>query len=405
MRALTVISVTLALTACSGAPPPADDTVVDDGTETAAPLPTPFPVTWDSSRTALREQSTATVGGVTFDLAMYENAAYHCAGSGNYRFLVASPAGATDAPLWVLLGGDSPGHFDPACAADASSPDCVYHPSSGRGAIDAPDMNKLKAALMAHLKGDFMGSTFKANIAAKRAQAGSRLLVMGGCDDDLYSGLGTVDANNPTHGITSDGFLATAAAIDYTVHQASSPSTHVILHGTGGGAAGAFTVARGLFEHGVRVNGVVSDSYLLNDYLLALDQSKCFDENDFDTRYSIAAVGQKVGFFAEREDFFPRGSYAAGYDVPLFDVYSLRDSACCGTAPLVAGAGGNRSNCAYIHSGVKALVDAGTPGVAQWEVDSAEHNLTLSANQAELVSALQAWVQTIESTGATPPTW
>ena len=190
--------------------------------------------------------SSTTSGGWRYDY--YRNDAYPCAVSGYQTFVIATKVGSSPTasrPLWVKMHGGGVGWFDT---------DGTVEPSAGFTTEESA----------ATLEG-YLDAGLTAQVRA--APEGFRVLAVSMCDHDLYAGTGAVDPYNPHtqpdgSPITTNGLVATKAAIDFTMAQ--YPTTKYFLHGTSAGGAGAFNVAWGMQLQDRPPAGVVSDSGVLN---------------------------------------------------------------------------------------------------------------------------------------------
>ena len=219
----------------------------------AAPVPVLEPVVRDSTQVALDEQRTLSQFGSSWEFDYYVNGAYECGLSGNYSFMVVNPAGDPDAeaPLWVYLHGGGVGYFDTDgeyVAINGQDEHSWNHQETFDGLIGIVEEKVLAG------NGQLEDQTL-----VRRIQERYRVLVVSYCDHDQYSGLGTPYLNHPTNPAAEvNGLQATMAAIDYTA--ANYPTTHVWVHGTSAGSAGAWAVGSSYGHEGAALTGVIVDS-------------------------------------------------------------------------------------------------------------------------------------------------
>ena len=318
-------------------------------------VPVLEPVVRDSTQVALDEQRTLSQFGSSWEFDYYVNGAYECGLSGNYSFMVVNPAGDPDAeaPLWVYLHGGGVGYFDADgeyVAINGQDEHSWNHQETFDGLIGIVEEKVLAG------NGQLEDQTL-----VRRIEEGYRVLVVSYCDHDQYSGLGTPYPNHPMNPAAEvNGLQATMAAIDYTA--ANYPTTHVWVHGTSAGSAGAWAVGSSYGHEGAALTGVIVDSSNTGPQKIILGNTlKGTDGFPAGADFDSQGVTDKIGLFADLDQFVHPEAQVAHRDfrsVPVLFVYGLADPFCGGTLPpipeaVAAGSG----NCEYLWIDHAAAID------------------------------------------------
>jgi acetyl esterase/lipase len=308
-----------------------------------------FPRT--SGQIWLAEQQTISGDGVSIDVDFYRNPAYDCGLSGSYTFSVFNPIYDPDgaAPLWVYLHGGGVGYFDQwggYHATVGASQHSWNHEESASGLVDHVVRRTIG------LDGQPMDTTL-----TRRITQGYRVLVVSMCDHDLYAGTGSPYPNSPT-GDTTDGLLATLAAVDYTT--ANYETTHVFAHGTSAGSVGAFALAFSLAAEQRPLTGVVADSYVVTDRNFAIfDTFAGAFGFPFGGSFEVRQAIEKVGLFADPSaGLHPEAQIASGFvATPVLFVGGDADPFCGGNQlPVPEAAAFGLNNCDWVYDGVRNAV-------------------------------------------------
>ncbi len=255
------------------------------------------------------EMSTTESNGWT--VRYFENRAYPCSISGYQTFVVATKVGSDDqtvAPLWVYMHGGGVGHFNAQSQAQRPS----FMDQEGSAQLSA----KLQTGLVQRLA----------------AQPGEsyRLMSVSYCSHDLYAGTNTTDLNNPDPARTTNGQLATNAAIRFVTQ--NYPTNDFFLHGGSAGSAGTFHNAWALQRQGLTPAGIVADSGVINfDFELVQQQigSECARGQE-EGELIMARWDSEVADPANQ----PHLLVSSGrLTVPIMQVWSLADKNPCGAEP------------------------------------------------------------------------
>ena len=259
---------------------------------------------------------------------LYRNLAYTCGVRGYQTFVIASPVNIPEDeahPLWVRMHGGGVGAFD----SDGMYLPNWFYPDS----LDEETSRQLARPLQ------------ETGLVAKIQDhpARFRFLLPSMCDHDLFSGIGLPEPNNPhfpdENGRlrSADGLLATKAALAFTLSRYKT--THVFLHGTSAGAAGAFSVTHSFEIQGLKLSGIIMDSGIIDDRWIEIIQrvarqnlAACVDYLPME---DAKLLTEKIGpIFAP--DSLPKNLVSSGeMSVPIFLVWNRGDPTFCGEAPIV----------------------------------------------------------------------
>ncbi len=260
--------------------------------------------------------SSTTSNGWRYDF--YRNNAYHCAISGYQTFVIGTQVGSSATatrPLWVKMHGGGVGYFDP----------------TGKAQPSAANKTEESATALRNRLDDGLSTRVTSG------PEGWRFLAVSMCSHDIYAGTNTPDANNPNTNVdgtpvTTNGLLATKAAIDYTMRQ--YPTDDYFLHGGSAGSAGSFNVAWGMQTQGRPPTGIVADSGILN---------QSYEEAQIDQHLPCARTAQTAAIVPTRFDADianpsnqPDLILADGrFTVPTMHVWDHGDPNVCGYTPIV----------------------------------------------------------------------
>jgi len=248
----------------------------------------------------------------------YRNYAYTCGYEGYQTFLLAYredvPLSAAR-PLWMRLHGGGGG---------AWLGDGTYSPS-----VHFPRMLQEEGfkALGQHFRDRGLLEY------VKNHSAGFRFLLPSLCDHDFYSGVGQPDLNNPNNPDENgeerrlDGLRANLAALAFARQRLNAE--HVFLHGTSAGSMGAMSLTAALGRQGTHLSGSVSDSWVLNSYLLPLMLSGCRGLRGVPTPADPDLFLDRLGFYAKDENL-PDVAVSEGLvQTPLFLLWDRDDPGMC----------------------------------------------------------------------------
>ena len=323
-----------------------EDVMDEDYVLGADDLP-PIPeVRRTTERVAIADVRNVTYESANQNVQFYRNAAYDCGLTGKYTFMVANPINGNaedEAPLWVYMHGGGSGYWDGDgnyIAVLQQTEDTWNHEETFDDLIRTITVRILEK-----------DETIEDNTLTRRIKERYRMLVVSMCDHDQYLGIGTTYPNNPVNPDAEvNGLQATMAAIDYTT--ANYPTTHVFVHGTSAGSAGAYAVGMSYASEGVALTGIVSDSLLGTRGSLITDLLA--DEPDFSMQqgYSIAAFEEKVGPWADDNNRLrPEDRFGAGFNMtPNLMIGGLVDPRCGAIHEPIpeAAADGFDNNCAWM---------------------------------------------------------
>ena len=251
------------------------------------------------------------------------NHAYTCGVSGYQTFLLAyrkdTPL-SERRPLWMRLHGGGGGTW----LRDGTYSPPVHYPRM----LDEETFKLLKIhfgdpGLLEYVRGH---------------SAGFRFLVPSLCDHDFYSGTGQIDPYNPHSPDENgekrrvDGLPANLSALAFARERLNSG--HVFVHGTSAGSMGAMTLTVALGRQGTRLSGTVSDSWVMNSYILPLIASGCREERGVASPQDHSLFFNRIGFYGKVENL-PEVAVAGGrVRTPLFLMWSRDDPGMCGQKML-----------------------------------------------------------------------
>ena len=307
----------------------------------------------DTTQITLDEERTVSQSGQSWEVDYYVNDAYECGLSGNYSFMVMNPGGNPDAeaPLWVYLHGGGQGYWDENGDYQGltfQDEDSWNHQETLDGLIDGVQARVI----------DGNGQPEDQTLV-RRIQEGYRLLVVGYCDHDFYSGLGTPYPNHPTNPDAEvNGLQATMAAIDFTA--ANYPTTQVWAHGTSAGSVGVWSLASSYGAEGTPLTGIVADSGavapglsdIFDEYLLSGDLN-------YMTTWEPAGTTEKIGFFAnDAIPVFPEAQITNVdfRSVPSLFIVGSADPFCAGQLAPVPEAAPGVTNCEHAYGGLDQAI-------------------------------------------------
>ncbi|MBI2897962.1 MAG: hypothetical protein HYY06_30680 [Deltaproteobacteria bacterium] len=289
----------------------------------------------------------------------FRNRAYTCGHAGYQTFTIAYPtdlAKDEKRPLWTRMHGGGTGAF----LADGSYEPPEFHP----GSLDEEGRNL--AALLTET-----GLVAKVRARPERF----RFLMPSMCDHDMYSGVGLPEPHDPHQPDengeprAADGLLATRAAVAYALAEVST--SHLFVHGTSAGSAGAFSLSYSLERAGLRVNGVVNDSGVIDDAVADVeaqvgDTGTCQNAEPAEFFQLLAA---KVGPLVGDPWFSPAALVARGEATfPIMHVWDHGDYGCCGDALVTytdeEGAERSMAACDRVHGALATAIDEVNPGGA-----------------------------------------
>jgi len=259
--------------------------------------------------------SSTTQGGWQTDL--YVNNAYPCAISGHQTFAIQHRVGTaptTPAPLWVRMHGGGVGYWD----------------TSTQPATFRPDTKMTAQEDLATLQ-SMAGSGLLTLV--KNDPAGFRILLVSYCDRDVYGGTNAPDPGNPNPSITTNGLVATKAAIQFT--EAGFATTKLFLQGTSAGSAGAYAVAWGLQTQGVPLAGIVADSGIINTEAKEAEVAQGLPCTT-DGALNVGAVKARVDPLLGNVDNEPDKLVTRGdLTVPIAQLWNHGDPTQCGSTPMM----------------------------------------------------------------------
>ena len=249
----------------------------------------------------------------------YRNHAYTCGVSGYQTFLLAyredTPL-SERRPLWMRLHGGGGGTW----LRDGTYSPPVHYPRM----LNEESFKLLKRhfgdpGLLEYVRGH---------------SAGFRFLVASLCDHDFYSGVGQIDPYNPHNPDENgkkcrlDGLPANLSALAFARGRLNSG--HVFVHGTSAGSIGTMTLTIALGRQGQTLSGAISDSWVMNGYLLPLMDSGCRDQRNVSTPTDHTLFLDRIGFYARAENL-PEVAVSRGLvKTPLFLMWSRGDPGMCG---------------------------------------------------------------------------
>ena len=360
-----------------------------------------FPLNYSMNQIEMVQEQQYPIFGQPYVGRLYRNNAYKCGKSGYFTFLTVEAVAATGQPkgLWVLLHGGGVGYFDVQGN---------YH--GGEGALVEETAGDLLNEALAHIFDD--DDDLMNTILAMRAADGYRFLLPSMCDHDLYGGMGNPHPHDPywDGGDTVDGLVATMAAIDFTVNgygqHPAHPSTHVFVHGTSAGSAGAYNVTHAFSRNGIRLTGGLLDSYLVSERSQALFGTGCTPSEDSDPNFDSDEVVAKVGAFVSEGGLFLENIISGPFAIPYFDLITTGDEYCCGdhTVGPVAVQAGYDNNCEYIHGlVVDAIHNLPKPNLHRALIIPLEDAHSISKSQGPWQPELEKWYQAILASNPPPP--
>ncbi len=248
----------------------------------------------------------------------YRNQAYTCGVNGYQTFLLAyredTPL-SERRPLWMHLHGEGGGTW---------LPDGTYSPPRWVRMLDeesfkVPKYHFRRPGLLEYVRGH---------------SAGFRFLVPSLCDHDFYSGVGQVDPYNPHNPDENgkkrrvDGLPANLSALAFARERLNSG--HVFVHGQSAGSIGTMTLTIALGRQGQRLSGAISDSWVMNGYLLPLMDSGCRGQRNIPTPTDHTLFMDRMGFYARPENL-PEVAVSRGLvKTPVFLIWSRDDPGMCG---------------------------------------------------------------------------
>ena len=263
----------------------------------------------------------------------FRHGAYHCGVKGSQTFLVLNPPGKDwkePLPLWMSLHGGGLAAFNKSGE---------YIPVSLK---NSKLMNETSSDLLlrrfVHGAGadDWKtpGSSWppKGGINAHIVASGKfRILLPSMCDNDVYSGVGTPDPNNPNQPAGQkpmvDGLLAIRAALQYV--RDNFPISKTFLRGCSAGSVGVLTLVHRLSREKEKIAGVIADSAVISDYWRTIyDFSKqgntCFSWHVSEPSFHDTRVGPYMLSKNRIENNMDK------ILSPLYLVWSTGDVAFCG---------------------------------------------------------------------------
>jgi hypothetical protein len=311
------------------------------------------PVSRSTDNIQLTDSETLPVNqNISIELEYFDNPDYSCGLSGNHTFEVLGPYNNANlnAPLWVYLHGGGAGYYDAGQ---------VYRTQID---LDANAFNHEESfATLQELDPDHpaTGSAQQDRTITRRISDRYRVLVVGYCDHDNYSGLGTPYPNNPTGGDV-DGLQAAMAAIEYVATNYST--TDIFVHGTDAGSFGAWSVGQAFHQSGVNLTGLIMDSGIVTP---RYDQILSEFTGDAGFPYGVGFDQQglidKIGIFANPAmPYHPEATVNAGFDaVPMLVVAGKLDPEAGGNQPAIpAASGAGQGNVEWLYDGLQQAVDA-----------------------------------------------
>ncbi len=315
-----------------------------------------FPVTTDRTQIELVSTDSLVIDGKTYRRQLYRNKAYRCGVSGYFTFIIIERVGSENAvaPLWVWLQGGGVGHFDNNNQYQGSSVLINTEPNA----------STLTGSFGAAFTNSSAGYIGKQVVIPRRLQQGYRVLSSALCDHDLYGGMGNIYPNDPNWaGQPPDrveGLQATISAILFAAKGnelvgaakiAPHPTSLLFLHGGSAGSAGSYHVAAAMARMGLKPNGAILDSYLVNPNYKTLVQNRCTPVTG-DPQWSMTAFEQKVGSFLTDPKLGIDENLNNAFTIPMFDVVGDQDSYCCGPSNVIPAAqsAGFNNNCKWARS-------------------------------------------------------
>lgn len=258
---------------------------------------------------------TETVGG--YELRHYRNLAYPCSVEGHQTFTVFDPIDAEpseERPLFVLMRGGGLGWFDA---------DGIARPGDGKMRQQGLDF-----AIGQLQKGGITGKL-------RDSERGFRALVVSMCSHDIYAGTETPDRYNPRPRATTNGLLATKAAIAWTLDH--RPTSGYVIRGGSAGSVGSTHVAWGIEAEGRRPPaGIIADSGVLNEAFekARVDQLPGCSPGDRDAA-ALPLIEKRLSSQVLSPTNHPEDLVSDGrLTVPLMHVWNSGDLAACGTAAM-----------------------------------------------------------------------
>ncbi len=289
---------------------------------------------------------------ISIELEHFDNPDYSCGLSGNYSFTVVGPYNgqSMNAPLWVYLHSGGAGYYDAAQ---------LYRTQVGLDANSFNHEESLATLRSADPDHPLAGNGSQDNTFTRRVQQRYRMLVVGYCDHDNYSGTGTPYPNNPAAG-TVDGLQAAMAAIEYVA--TNYPTTDIFVHGTDAGSFGAWSVGQAFHQSGVNLTGLIMDSGIVTP---RYDQILSEFTGDAGFPYGVGFDQQglidKIGIFANPAmPYHPEATVNAGFDaVPMLVVAGKLDPEAGGNQPAIpAASDAGQGNVEWLYDGLQQAVDA-----------------------------------------------
>jgi len=312
-----------------------------------------------------------------FPWQQYSNPAYPCGAQGSHGFMVLQSAEVTayhDA-VWVIMPGAGAGYYDSQFN---------YHGTESLN-LELPSEQYLT------LLDDFLAVD---TVVGKRLLEGWKVVLVSGCDHDLYTGTGTDYPNNPYQAqATVDGLLATMAAVDFVSSRQSD--SLVFLHGTSAGSVGAGAVTQAFYGRGVDLSGVILDGYLFSDKLDQVQANQCSFLHRADPTFEIAAVREKSGIYLS-PPYYYQNQTGVFNRIPNLVAIGEFDGYCCGDLATVpeASAAGYNNNCRYAYSDIEADIrQRGRPDQVFYYAEGRGH--VISKRPEAIQGVIENWLQTI----------
>jgi hypothetical protein len=359
-----------------------------------------FIVSTDRSKIALVEVDSLVADGQTYRREFYRNTAYRCGRSGFFTFVIIEKSGAhsQEAPLWAFLHGGGVGYYDRSQ---------TYH--GGEGHNDEESKDDLTSHILPGFdvtpqNGSVVYSS-KPVVVPRRLAQGYRLLLPSMCDHDLYGGLGNVYPNDPhwaaQGGDRVEGLQATLSAILFTAkgnglqgasRLAPHPTSYVFLHGGSAGSAGTYHVSAAMARLGMKPNGAILDSYLVNTREEVLMGHGCTPTNQ-DPEFSIDSAKEKIGKFLSDPTLYVEATVSGAFAFPMFDVVGSNDPYCCGGIEAVpeAAQAGFTNNCRWVHDVLeKAAAERPDGSLVSMVVSGLGHVITHDEGPHQ--TAIETWL-------------